>query len=180
MHSIESTPFEQRALNLAFRVPESDWKERVASVLDWLDSEPDTITERECNGMRSTIVRPLAPTQIPLGPSYFMADERSAGGPQRISAHLFLSGDRLDSWPRDYLEEAGPHRNTFETISVSIRGDAAVAITRDTGSNKFRSWSNEEVSWLLGRMDDGWRIVGLIVRDIQLGDRWCSKSCRPP
>lgn len=51
---------------------------------------------------------------------------------------------------------------------MSIRGDAAVALTRDTGSNSFRKWKNEETAWLLGRVGGEWRIVGMIVRDIQL------------
>jgi len=32
----------------------------------------------------------------------------------------------------------------------------------------FRSWQNEETAWMLGRTDGRWRIVGQIIRDIQL------------
>ena len=66
---------------------------------------------------------------------------------------MFLSGERLRSWPKAYLDEVGPHKNTFKASSVSLRGDAAVVIIRDTGSNRSRSWSNEEVSWFLGRVN---------------------------
>ncbi len=103
-----------------------------------------------------------------LGPSVFIADERSAGGPERVKAHLFLAGPRLASWPGSFLQQAGPYRNSFEAVSVSVRQDAAVALTRDTGSNRFRRWSNEEVAWFLGRIDGRWRIVGMVIRDIQL------------
>jgi hypothetical protein len=103
-----------------------------------------------------------------LGPSYFMADERTQADAKAISAHLFLTGERLRSSPKNYLDQVGPHRNAFETVSVSIRGGAAVALTRDTGSNGFRKWRNEETAWLLGRVDGEWRIVGMIIRDIQL------------
>ena len=102
-----------------------------------------------------------------LGPTYFMADERTTGA-ERLRAHLFLSGDKLRRWPKSFLEQAGPYRNTFETISVSVRGDAAVVLTRDTGSNRVRKWRNEESAWLLGSSEGRWRIVGYVVRDIQL------------
>jgi hypothetical protein len=75
-----------------------------------------------------------------------------------MAAHLFHTGERLQAWPGNYLDQAGPHVNEFETVSVSIRLDSAVVLTRDTGSNRFRSWKDEEVAW----------IVGMIIRDIQL------------
>jgi hypothetical protein len=102
-----------------------------------------------------------------LGPTYFIADESTAGR-ERIGAHLFLTGDKLMAWPRAFLEEAGPYQNTFESVSVSIRGDAAVVITRETGRNRFRRWRNEEAAWFLGRSEGRWRIAALIIRDIQL------------
>jgi len=103
-----------------------------------------------------------------LGPTFFMADETPDEGEKRFGAHLFLVGKRLESWPTNYLTEVGPHLNVFETLSVSIRGDAAVVTTKDTGSNRFRTWKDEETTWLLGRIDGAWRIVGMIIRDIQL------------
>jgi len=103
-----------------------------------------------------------------LGPTLFMADEKSSGGPDRVSAHLFLTGDELAQWPRAFLDEAGPYQNDFVVVSVSIRGDAAVVSTRDTGSNGFRSWEDEDVTWFFGRSSGRWRIVGSVIRDIQL------------
>lgn len=103
-----------------------------------------------------------------LGPSYFMADERPAKGAERLGAHLFLDGERLRSWPKNYLSQAGPHQNQFAVVAVSIRGDAAVVVTRDTGRNSFRAWSDEETAWFLGRVNGAWRIVGMVIRDIQL------------
>jgi hypothetical protein len=102
-----------------------------------------------------------------LGPSYFMADERTGGSP-RLAAHLFLTDEKLRAWPKAFLDEAGPYRNEFKTLSVSIRGDAAVVLTQDTGSNRFRKWKDEEIAWFLGRTAGQWRIVGLVIRDIQL------------
>ena len=111
--------------------------------------------------------RPATVLQF-IGPTLFMADERSSGGSDRLSAHLFLTGQALQSWPRAYLNEVGPYRNEFRVLSVSIRGDAAVILTRDTGRNKFRSWQDEEVACFLGRTAGQWRLVGLVIRDIQL------------
>ena len=47
-----------------------------------------------------------------LGPSYFMADEKSQKSSESVSAHLFLAGERLRSWPRNYLREVGPTRTS--------------------------------------------------------------------
>lgn len=104
-----------------------------------------------------------------LGPSFFIADESSASDrPKRVRAHLFLRDERLRDWPRRYLEEVGPYRNAFEIVSVSVRGNAAVVITRDTGSNAFRPWRDEEIIWFLGRVENGpWLIAGYVVRDFQ-------------
>ncbi len=103
-----------------------------------------------------------------LGPSYFMADESSAAGSEQMSAHMYLTGAELQAWPRAFLNEAGPYRNEYRVLSVSIRGEAAVVLTRNTGSNRFRRWLDEEAAWFLGRASGQWRIVGLLIRDIQL------------
>lgn len=102
-----------------------------------------------------------------LGPSYFMGEDKSERGPDRVSAHMYLTGEALTKWPERFLQEAGPYENRFQVISISIRGDAAVALTRETGRNKFRSWQDEEVAWFLGRDDGRWRIVGFLIRDFQ-------------
>ncbi len=103
-----------------------------------------------------------------IGPTYFMADEKSSAESGRLSAHLFLTGQALQSWPSAYLNEVGPYRNEFRVLSVSIRRDAAVVLTRDTGRNRFRAWQDEEVAWFLGRIAGQWRLVGFVIRDIQL------------
>ena len=103
-----------------------------------------------------------------LGPTYFIGDEKSAGGRDRMSAHLFKVGDTLRDWPKNFLASSGPYRDSTEVVNVSVRGDSAVVLAKETGSNKFRSWQNEETAWMLGRTDGRWRIVGQIIRDIQL------------
>ena len=103
-----------------------------------------------------------------LGPTYFIGDEKSAGGRDRMSAHFFKVGDTLRDWPKNFLASSGPYRDSTEVVNVSIRGDSAVVLAKETGSNKFRRWQNEETAWMLGRTDGRWRIVGQIIRDIQL------------
>jgi hypothetical protein len=66
------------------------------------------------------------------------------------------------------VSEVGRPRNAFRVASFSVRGDAAVLVTNDTDSNKFRSWKDEEVAWFLGRTAGQWRIVAMVTRDIQL------------
>ncbi len=63
---------------------------------------------------------------------------------------------------------AAAYRDSTVVSSVSVRGDSAVVMARETGSNKFRSWKDEETAWMLGRTDGRWRIVGQIIVDIQL------------
>ena len=103
-----------------------------------------------------------------LGPTYFIGDESSAGGKDRVRAHFFKTGETLRAWPGQFLTGFGPYRDSTAVVSVSVRGDSAVVIARETGSNKVRSWKDEETTWLLGRTDGRWRIVGQIIRDIQL------------
>ncbi|MGH7599212.1 MAG: hypothetical protein ACREOI_22880 [bacterium] len=50
---------------------------------------------------------------------------------------------------------------------MNIRGNAAVVVTQETGKNKFRAWENEKVTWLLGRRNNEWKIVGFFIRDIR-------------
>ena len=103
-----------------------------------------------------------------IGPTYFIGDEKTAGGKDRMGAHFFKVGQTLKDWPKNFLTSSGPYRDTTEVVNISIRGDSAVVMAKETGSNKFRSWKNEETAWLLGRTDGRWRIVGQIIVDIQL------------
>jgi hypothetical protein len=103
-----------------------------------------------------------------LGPTYFIGDERSAGGKDRLKAHFFKVGETLRDWPKNFLASSAPYRNSTVVSSVSVRGDSAVVMARETGSNKFRNWKDEETAWMLGRTEGRWRIVGQIIVDIQL------------
>ena len=103
-----------------------------------------------------------------IGPTYFIGDEKSAGGKERMGAHFFKVGQTLRDWPKNFLSSSGPYKDATVVVNVSIRGDSAVVLAKETGSNKFRRWKDEETAWLFGRTDGRWRIVGQIIRDIQL------------
>jgi hypothetical protein len=103
-----------------------------------------------------------------LGETFFMADERTDDRTNAVRAHMYLDGDKLNEWPANFLAEAGPYENSGETVAVSVRQGSAIVRTRDTGSNRFRQWRREENVWVLGGDGETWRIIGWIVRDIQL------------
>ena len=103
-----------------------------------------------------------------LGPTYFIGDESSAGGKDRVRAHFYKTGETLRAWPKGFLDGFGPYEDSTSVVSVSVRGDSAVVIAKETGRNKVRAWRDEETTWLFGRTDGRWGIVGQIIRDIQL------------
>ena len=47
-----------------------------------------------------------------------------------------------------------------------LRGDAALVVTEETGRNKFRQLDRELVTYLLGRQEGRWRLVGYFIKDI--------------
>lgn len=101
-----------------------------------------------------------------IGPTLFMSSGNHSDSPSDWQAHLFLSGEEIPEWIDFMLAEAGPHANEFVTIQQHERGNSALVTTRDTGSNKFRSWHNEETVWQLGRVANEWKIVGSFVRNL--------------
>lgn len=102
-----------------------------------------------------------------LGKQFVMVNGNFSGEPVDWQAHMFLTGEALAAWPGMSLAEAGPYEIVFEVLNVDVRGKAAVVVTRDNGRNKFRSWKDEIVTWFLGEGEDGWRIVGMFIRDIR-------------
>jgi len=102
-----------------------------------------------------------------LGKEFIMFNGNYSGDPALWQAHLFLTGDDLQRWPAEFLKQAGPYQNQHEFLRTHIRGNAAVVVTQETGKNKFRAWENEKVTWLLGRRNNEWKIVGFFIRDIR-------------
>jgi hypothetical protein len=102
-----------------------------------------------------------------IGEVLMMTGGAYSGEPRDWQAHQYLRGPAIDRWVSWMLANAGPFSNRWEVDAVSQRGDAAIVVTRETGSNKFRSWSDEIVTWHLGRDDGRWRIVGMFIRDLR-------------
>ena len=64
MRSITDTPDHSRYLTVAYRLPNAEWSDTVASVNKWLDAKPHTINDCELAMMRKTINMPMSPTQL--------------------------------------------------------------------------------------------------------------------
>lgn len=100
-----------------------------------------------------------------VGHSLYMFNGRRSSDPLDWQAHQFLIGEEVGEWISFMLERAGPFENRFDFVHVSVSGDAALVVTSETGKNRFRAWSDQLVTWMLGRGDQGWRIVGFFIRD---------------
>jgi hypothetical protein len=95
-----------------------------------------------------------------------MFNGANSGDPKDWEVHMYLAGDDLDAWPERFVSGAGPHESAIRVVRVHLRRDAALVVTQETGRNRFRQWNGELVTYLLGREDDRWRIVGYFIRDI--------------
>jgi len=98
---------------------------------------------------------------------FFMFNGNFSGEPENWQAHLYLRGKDLTDWVPMFVEQAGPHENQIEFLNSHIRANAAVVVTSETGRNKFRSWENEKVTWLLGKGSSKWKLIGFFIRNIK-------------
>lgn len=80
--------------------------------------------------------------------------------------HMYLSGLDVKEWADFMVASAGPHENVFEFVTVEERANMALVVTLETGRNKFLTWEASERMYLLGRGEEGWRIVGLFLPDV--------------
>ena len=109
----------------------------------------------------------LARFRSALDDRLLMFNGAFSADPTDWEAHMYVAPERIDQWVRNYVEGAGPHANRFVLLGLHVRANAAVATTEDTGHNRFRKWEKERVTWLLGRRNDQWKIVGYFIRDIR-------------
>ena len=109
----------------------------------------------------------LAKFRSALDDRLVMFNGAFSADPTRWEAHMYVAPERLDQWITNYVEGAGPHINRYELLSMHVRANAAVATTEDTGSNRFRRWDKERVTWVLGKRNGEWKIVGYFIRDIR-------------
>ena len=102
-----------------------------------------------------------------IGESMFMFNGAFSGEPTQWEAHMYVAPERLDSWLGNFVRGAGPHQNSYRMVAVNVRSNAAVATTEDSGSNRFRKWAKEQVTWTLGKRNGEWKILGFFIRDIR-------------
>jgi len=105
-----------------------------------------------------------------LGPTYFIGDEKSAGGGDRMSAHFFKVGDTLRDWPKNFLASSGPY-NHHGDGRIALWCKAAPGAQEDlVAANPKHFFVPPYVGkagWLGIRLDKGlaWGIVASLVRD---------------
>ena len=87
----------------------------------------------------------------------FLFNGANQPAPTQWQAHLDVEGE---SWPAALLEEAGPIRSQHHILSSHQRGTAALVVTTETGSNRFREYRDETVVYQLRQRPGGWRICG--------------------
>lgn len=85
--------------------------------------------------------------------------------PDDWQAHMFLSGNDLEKWVDFMLNNAGPFENDIRISHCAVRGKAAVLVTTETGRNQFRTWKDDKVVYLLGRLETGWKIKSVFIRN---------------
>lgn len=98
---------------------------------------------------------------------FIMFNGNYSGDPVNWEAHMYLAENNFGEWAEWFLKEAGPHNNNFEFLHLYIRGNSAIVVTKDTGNNKFRNWKDEIVTWILGKRNNEWRILGYFIKDIK-------------
>lgn len=76
-------------------------------------------------------------------------------------AHMFIEGDQVREWAGFMTTGAAPHKNDVTILKTDMRAGLALVVTRETGSNKFMTWQDSRVVYILGQGGDGWKIVGL-------------------
>ena len=101
-----------------------------------------------------------------LGSSFIMFNGARSGDPKDWEVHMYLAGSELEEWPGRFVAGSGPHENSIRVVRVHVRRNAALVVTEETGRNRFRQWQEELVTYLLGREEGRWRIVGYFIRDI--------------
>ncbi len=96
--------------------------------------------------------------------SYFMWARNHSAEPTNWTAELFdadLSGLQA-GW-----EETCSlgNQNELEFLNVHSKNGLALVTTRETGANKFYSWQNRVTTYMAGRLDSGWKLLGVVIEE---------------
>ncbi len=81
--------------------------------------------------------------------------------------HMSLDEKEIIEWASWMIQNAGPHSNNLVVKSIKFRQNAALAVTEESGSNKFRTWTDQTVTYLLSKREGKWVITGFFIRDIK-------------
>lgn len=81
--------------------------------------------------------------------------------------HMSLDEKEVVEWASWMIQNAGPHTNRIEVKSVKFRQNAALVVTEESGSNKFRTWTDQTVTYLLSKREEKWGITGFFIRNIK-------------
>lgn len=81
--------------------------------------------------------------------------------------HLFLTSDQVREWAAFFVNEAGPHQGSAEIISETEYNGLSIVVARGSGANKFRSWRDETSVWLVGSVENEWKVAGFCLVDVQ-------------
>ena len=102
-----------------------------------------------------------------IGEHLIMMNGNFSDDPVDWQAHQFLNSTEIDDWTHMMLNNAGPFENKIEILNIHINASAAIVTTREEGNNKFRSWKNEQVVYMLGKIDTNWKIVGFYIKNLK-------------
>ena len=105
-----------------------------------------------------------------IGEQLIMVNGNYSGNPVDWQAHQFLDKKEIDDWITMMLANAKPFENTVDIINVNFRGNSAVVVTLEKGKNHFRTWKNEEVAYMLGNTPQGWKIIGIFIKNLRNPD----------
>ncbi len=109
--------------------------------------------------------KPEVTTQV-LANGLFMFNGNFSTDIKEWQPHLYVGPDDKEAWPKAFIREASPYKNELEFLQVKVRGNAALAITSESGSNRFRQWQHEQVVYMLVSENGAWKMTGLFIKDI--------------
>ncbi|MDU8886870.1 hypothetical protein RXV94_11915 [Yeosuana sp. MJ-SS3] len=96
-----------------------------------------------------------------------MFNGNSSANASDWEAHMFLQAGEIKEWLEWMIENAGPFKNDITFKAQHMRSNSAIIVTEESGSNKFRSWKNEEVVYQLGKISGIWKILSIYIRNLK-------------
>ncbi len=105
-----------------------------------------------------------------IADDYIMFNGNYSDDPSDWQAHQFLHKTAVDEWIDMMITEVSPIENVYEINNINIYNNAAIVVTIETGKNNFRTWKNEKVTYLFGKVGADWKMVGFFLKDMKNPD----------